>query len=83
MMSKLKKAGLNGCFDGTGVTSTNYKEIMSEKPSIQKMQNETINFDILYYNLIGYLGLEKTKEFLDDYYNLKEEVERIEKGKKS
>lgn len=27
-MSKIKKAGLSGCFNDTGVTSTNYKEIL-------------------------------------------------------
>jgi hypothetical protein len=29
-MARLKKAGLLGCFDGTGVTSENYKEILHE-----------------------------------------------------
>lgn len=41
------------------------------------MQSDTIDFDILYYNLIGYLGVERTKEFLKDYYNMKEELKQI------
>lgn len=49
----------------------------SEKSLFKKMQSDTIDFDILYYNLIGYLGVERTKEFLKDYYNMKEELKQI------
>ncbi len=30
-MTRLKKAGLLGCFDGTGVNSENYKDILREE----------------------------------------------------
>lgn len=59
---------------------------MSETPDekkpfhlIRRFKNENIQFDVLYYCLIGSLGLEKTKEFLENYYRMKEEIEEMER----
>ncbi len=36
LMARFKKAGLLGCFDGTGVNSQNYKEILNGSPRKKK-----------------------------------------------
>jgi len=52
------------------------QNILKYKAEIRK--KEALDWDLLYYCLIGTLGVEKTKVFLKQYYELKEEIEQIE-----
>lgn len=48
LMKRLRKTGLLGCFDGTGVTSENYKQVLGEffREELTKEAEEMGLYDI-------------------------------------